>query len=282
MSFFLNAQIIKLDQFISFDPISDRNCSDTIFNISASVNSGLSITFNIVSGPATISGNNVILLPIDFRHKSSQITIIIKASQGGNEFYNEATDVSESFNVKTNFIDSLTQKPLGGNTDTTLFAGDSIKLNAKKITGLVYKWTIPTLEVYLGPEVVIPHATTLLSGIYSLTISNGACKLFSSSFKINIQIKPDIFIKEDSSIYVYKIITPNQDQKNDYLFIKNIDKYADHKLSIFDLWGNMVFQSTNYQKEWPSNNTVSGEYYYSLIISATGKTYTGGILVLKE
>ena len=285
LSIFLNAQT-KQDQYITIDPIPDKSCTDSVINVNASSDSGLPVTFEIIQGPAIISGNKIILQKIDFRNGPSSISIVIKASQKGDTLYNEATDVTEKFNIKTTILDSLTSTSFYLSKDTIVTEGDTLKLNAKKITGLDYLWTLPTGDTYTSASVTVNNIHTSLSGIYSLNISTGKCRLFNNSFRITVnEAGPGTDPKPapgDSSIYVFKIITPNGDQKNDHLSILNIEKYLNHTLSIFDLWGNLVFQSKHYQKDWPSVNITSGEYYYTLEIPSLGKTYSGGILVLKE
>jgi len=45
------------DQILTFDPIPQKYTTDPPFTVSASVNTGLPITYSILSGPATISGD---------------------------------------------------------------------------------------------------------------------------------------------------------------------------------------------------------------------------------
>ncbi|MBQ8958466.1 MAG: T9SS type A sorting domain-containing protein [Bacteroidales bacterium] len=52
-------------QFIEFDAIPDKLTFDAPFTISATATSGLPVTFEIVEGPATLSGNIITLTGID-------------------------------------------------------------------------------------------------------------------------------------------------------------------------------------------------------------------------
>ncbi|MBS1761678.1 MAG: putative Ig domain-containing protein, partial [Bacteroidetes bacterium] len=88
----LSADILKADQTISFDPISDKNTNDLPFTLNATSTSGLAVTFES-SNPsvATVSGNTVSIV--------GPGSVTITASQDGDLNYNAATDVQQSFNV---------------------------------------------------------------------------------------------------------------------------------------------------------------------------------------
>ncbi|HFA49705.1 MAG TPA: PKD domain-containing protein [Bacteroidetes bacterium] len=81
-----------LNQTISFPAIANKETIDPPFTISASATSGLPVSFSIVSGPATISGNTVTL-------DGTAGSVTVKASQAGDAQYNPAPDVLRSFAV---------------------------------------------------------------------------------------------------------------------------------------------------------------------------------------
>jgi len=83
--------VSKADQTITFGPLSNKTYGDLPFTVSATASSGLAVSFSIVSGPATISGNTVTIIGAG--------TVTVRASQGGNENYNPAPDVDQSFTV---------------------------------------------------------------------------------------------------------------------------------------------------------------------------------------
>ena len=81
----------KADQTITITAISDKDINDNAFDIVANTTSGLSLTYSIQSGPATISGTTITL-------DGTTGTIVVEISQVGNDNYNSATETS-SFNV---------------------------------------------------------------------------------------------------------------------------------------------------------------------------------------
>ena len=82
----------RINQTISFTPISKKVITDVPFTISATATSGLSIQYSIVTGPATLVGDKVTLT-------GEMGVVTIKASQYGGELYDPANDVITSFYV---------------------------------------------------------------------------------------------------------------------------------------------------------------------------------------
>ncbi|MEL6864245.1 MAG: GEVED domain-containing protein [Bacteroidota bacterium] len=81
-------------QTITFPAISDKLTTDAPFSISATASSGLPVSFSIISGPASISGNTITL-------DGTTGTVVVEASQAGNANYDPALDVQRSFAVNT-------------------------------------------------------------------------------------------------------------------------------------------------------------------------------------
>ena len=81
-----------IDQTISFDPIQNKLTTDNPFDVSATATSGLAVSYSIVSGPATVSGNTITLI-------GTEGTVVVAADQAGNAQFNPATTVTQSFDV---------------------------------------------------------------------------------------------------------------------------------------------------------------------------------------
>jgi gliding motility-associated-like protein len=64
--------------------------------------------------------------------------------------------------------------------------------------------------------------------------------------------------KED--IEVYNIITPNGDGKND--FYRLPDALAGSGFSIYNRWGDLIYESHAYENNWSADDVVSGVYFY--------------------
>jgi probable HAF family extracellular repeat protein len=81
------------NQTITFGPLPDVLKTSPPFTVSATNSSGLPVTFAVVSGPATISGNTVTLT-------GGTGQVKIKASAAGNANYKDANPVTQSFKVQ--------------------------------------------------------------------------------------------------------------------------------------------------------------------------------------
>jgi len=81
----------QADQTINFGALAGKTYGDADFMVSATASSGLAVSFSILSGPATISGNTV--------HITGAGTVTVQASQGGDDNYNPAPDADQSFEV---------------------------------------------------------------------------------------------------------------------------------------------------------------------------------------
>ena len=83
--------VTKANQTITFPTIATHTYGDAPFALSATASSGLSITYTVVSGPATVSGSTLTL--------TAGGTVTVSAAQAGNASYNAATSVNQTFNV---------------------------------------------------------------------------------------------------------------------------------------------------------------------------------------
>ena len=83
--------VAQASQTITFPGIPTHTSTDPPFVLNATASSGLAVSYSVVSGPATISGNTVTL--------TGAGTGVIQATQAGNANYATATLVSQTFSV---------------------------------------------------------------------------------------------------------------------------------------------------------------------------------------
>ena len=90
-------EITKADQVITFNSLADATYGDADFNLTASSDAGLAISYTSSNtSVATIVGNTVTIIGVG--------TTTITASQAGNDNYNAAVDVSQTLTVKPRAI----------------------------------------------------------------------------------------------------------------------------------------------------------------------------------
>lgn len=85
-------------------------------------------------------------------------------------------------------------------------------------------------------------------------------------------------------LFVSTVVTPNGDGKNDFFYVRNIEKYPNSALHIFNRWGNTVYQSKSYQNNWSATGLSEGTYYYQFDLNnqdGTIKTYKGWVMIIR-
>ena len=119
------------------------------------------------------------------------------------------------------------------------------------------------------------HGNT--TAIYRVVITDACGDTASNNVIVNII--------PDCNLIIPNVITPNGDNKNDYFYITNLDKYPNTELMIFDRWGKKVYESNNYQNNWEGlssngDKLSDGVYYYILYLS-NGKKYPGFVQLIR-
>ncbi len=146
--------IAKADQQITIDPIADKLTTDNSFDVSATVNSGLELTYDL-SGPASILGTTITL-------DGTSGTVTVTVSQSGNDNYNAAS-------ASTSFIVSDPAKSDQTITFETVedrtFGDAPFDLVASSSSGLTVRFTVVS-----GP-VSLDGTTVTINGAGSVTIA---------------------------------------------------------------------------------------------------------------
>ncbi len=144
----------KIDQVITFDTPEDKTYGDLPFTLTASASSGLPVTFGVVNGPVTISGNEVTI--------TGTGNVSIRADQEGNAEYNGANVQIRSFIIfkadQTVSIDPIPDK---------LTTDDPFSISASVNSNLTLDYSIS------GPATI--NGTTLsltgIEGTVEVTVS---------------------------------------------------------------------------------------------------------------
>ncbi|MFM7021413.1 MAG: gliding motility-associated C-terminal domain-containing protein [Flavobacteriales bacterium] len=139
--------------------------------------------------------------------------------------------------------------------------------------GGTYDW-LPPISLN-DPTLQNPTATPLKSTVYHLTVTNADGCADSTS----------AYLKVAKGIVFPDGITPNGDGKNDTWVIDLIEQFPQCKVEIFNRWGQQVFQSVGYTKNWDGlfNNIPLpvGTYYYIIDLGPGMQKYTGPITLMR-
>lgn len=143
--------------------------------------------------------------------------------------------------------------------DTTILVGRKLKLQANG--GKVYQWTSPEFPLS-NPQSANPEVAPKDSTYFVVVIEDEfKCRLTDTVF---IGVYSDI----TELIKPINLFTPNGDGKNDVLKFKDLNLFNANKITVFNRWGGIVFQQSDYQNDWDgtylSRPLPPGVYYYVL------------------
>lgn len=68
------------------------------------------------------------------------------------------------------------------------------------------------------------------------------------------------------------VVTPNNDGINDVLFFNYLDFYPNAQIQILNRWGQLIFESEDYQNDWNGALFTEGTYFYKLYVPGLEKT----------
>jgi gliding motility-associated-like protein len=93
-----------------------------------------------------------------------------------------------------------------------------------------------------------------------------------------------VYVSSEEVVFA-KVLSPNNDGVNDMWTIKNLEKYPNNYLAVYDVYGGIVYESTNYQNNWDGTNSrgflPDGAYFFTLKINdlagGEGKIFSGTI-----
>ncbi len=147
-----------------------------------------------------------------------------------------------------------------------------------------------TLEIVTGP---ISGASAFIDGDYFLTVQYEDVK-FSGTERLTIKVcdqegdctTEEITIEVVGDVVVYNALSPNGDGQNEIFYLQYIDILPDaqkNKVTIFDRWGGVVFEASNYDNntqvfrgiDKKGEQLPKGTYYYKIDFESSLETKTG-------
>ncbi|MFZ4057265.1 MAG: CARDB domain-containing protein [Ferruginibacter sp.] len=151
--------VVQGSQSIVFNTIPDQIYSSTPFTLTASSSSGLVVSYSIVSGNASINGNQITATGLG--------TVTVQANQPGNLNYSAATSVQQSFCIGVRTLNNI----IGSNTPCI----NSYIYTTDKIPGANYVWTLDG-----GGTFTTAYDTAFINwttpGTHTITVkANGTC-----------------------------------------------------------------------------------------------------------
>lgn len=132
--------------------------------------------------------------------------------------------------------------------------GEEAIINTTQFDGIgpyTYSWNTRESSKNI---VLAPEKTT----IYTLDMEDGCGHSYSDTLNLVVQCP----------IQAPNVFTPNNDGKNDFFSIKNLEGYYNPHLIVYNRYGKLVYESMNYQNDWDGthfkngNDLAEGVYYF--------------------
>ena len=278
------------------------------------------LTSNTGCGSAVIPSNkvSVTVKPVP-NPVISPDTIIICSSEVGGTFTSSGTATGSALQWYLN------DKAIPGATATSYYATQSGNYSVSEDNGYcsapsehAVLTIIPSPQAYAGEDMYVQqgafvqlqatggttgtqYSWTPSTGLNSTTISNPSFKADQTITYVVTLTNADavsgkscknraaVTITVVQPIVVPNVITINGDGANDTWHILHIEGYPNATFEIYNRWGNLVWKSTGYPKEWDGTNFRNGEvlpdgtYFYIINLHSQIYTeaYTGWVQIVK-
>ncbi|MBL8002178.1 MAG: choice-of-anchor L domain-containing protein [Flavobacteriales bacterium] len=144
---------------------------------------------------------------------------------------------------------------------------DSVLVTALASGGygaLSYMWSTGSTQ----PTTWVPG---LITADHTITVTD----------ECNKAVSDVVSVESGCEIIIPNVFSPNGDGKNDYFVIEGITGTR-NTVKIFNRWGRIVYEATNYRNQWDGDNLSDGTYFYEVLVEGDPKTYTGHVTILKN
>jgi gliding motility-associated-like protein len=133
------------------------------------------------------------------------------------------------------------------------------------ITATVNGGTSPYAYLWSNGE-TSPSIHDLSSGIYSVIVTDeNGCPIYGT-----------IRLSEPGVLEMPNGFSPNGDADNEYFVIHGLDAYPENHFVVYNRWGNIVYEKSNYENEWHGVNKTGevlpdGTYFVILTVTSGGE-----------
>lgn len=131
-------------------------------------------------------------------------------------------------------------------------------------------WDVGDGNVYSTAEATHQYAATGQYVVCMTIVNANGCE---AMYCDSIQVIPE-------EVILPNVVTPNGDGQNDLLEIPFLPFYGKSKISVFNRWGIMVYQNSDYKNDWYPENLSEGTYFYVLELD-DGKSYISSLNVFR-
>jgi rhamnogalacturonyl hydrolase YesR len=270
-------QLTNLSQTVTFGTLANHTYGDAPVTLNASASSGLSVSFSVLSGPASITGNTLTI--------TGTGTVTVQASQSGNSTY-AATNVTQSFTVSPAIL-TVSANP------TNKFYGDVDPALTYQLTG----GSLVSGDSFVGNLIRTPGETIGVYAILQGTLAAGTNYSLTYS-GANLTINPKgIAVTADPKSKTYGDIDPPLTWQltggsliSGDSFTGGLARVSGENVGSYAILQGTLTAGTNYSLAYTGANLTIGQKAIAVTADPKSKTYgdvdpaltyqlTGGSLV---
>tara|TARA_B100000809_G_scaffold259526_1_gene304724 strand:+ start:10179 stop:12668 length:2490 start_codon:yes stop_codon:yes gene_type:complete len=163
----------------------------------------------------------------------------------------------------------------GASNDTLIELGSSATISA--YGGLFYSWS-PSATIS-SPNNAITEVNPIVTTNYGTSIIDANGCVYQDDVIVAV-------VASTSNIIIADLITANADGLNDTWNIMGIENHSDTKVLVFNISGNTVFESSDYDNSWQGSYNGSqlpdGTYYYIVELATESEVRKGFITIVSE
>tara|TARA_R110002049_G_scaffold154302_6_gene318779 strand:- start:3366 stop:6023 length:2658 start_codon:yes stop_codon:yes gene_type:complete len=140
-------------------------------------------------------------------------------------------------------------------------------------------WT--PISVTPSPNPALGNISTLIPGLGTPQVYIRAYNAVPVGTKGGCRYSPATLTPDcEVVIIVPNTFTPNGDGVNDELFLGLIDIYPGNQLTIYNRWGRVVLDVSNYKNDWEAKDLESGTYFYVLDLNDDQQPIQKGTIMI--
>jgi len=162
----------------------------------------------------------------------------------------------------------------------TLYLSEDAPGSLNILTNDQLNGLLDTLYIGIGPT--LGSATIQNNGILTYSSTDQACE---TTYWDSLQyvlcneyncVRTWVYIQvECADLVVYNGFSPNGDCINEFFEVDGLEAYPEHLLRVYNRWGSLVYESSNYQNDWAgqwgSGVLPAGTYFYVLEYGVSGR-----------
>ncbi len=122
-----------------------------------------------------------------------------------------------------------------------------------------------------GDQGAMTYVTMQVPGTYTVTATDECGR----------SVSDDAIVTVECDVVIPNVITPNGDGYNDKFAIEGIT-YSSNTVTLFNRWGQKVYEASNYRNQWDGGDLPDGTYYYEVVLTRNDRKYTGSLTILRN